>query len=353
MKLVERISMKNNVLMPLVLIALMPLTAAAQSGANDVSKTGTTVAPFLEIPVGATAVGMGGAFVSLANDATALYWNAAGIASFQQNQAVFVHTNWIADTRFDFAGVAVPLSGFGTLGLSFTSLSMADMIVRTVELPEGTGEYFSAGDIAMGISYARQLTDRFAIGITTKYIQQTIWHESASAFAVDVGTTFKTDLFGGMTIGASLSNFGSKMQLSGRDTRNFGRVDPTKLGSNDQIPSNLEMNSWDLPLLFQFGVSTNVLKSEEYRWTVAADALNPSDDYQSMNVGTEFSYRDYLYLRCGYQNLFLVQAEGGLSFGVGLSSNMLLGNASLMFNYGYRDFGRLTSIHTFSLGMSI
>ena len=348
----ERIFMKFNILILLVLISIMSPALIAQSAAKNVSKTGTAVAPFLEIPVGAAAIGMGGAFVSLANDASALYWNAAGVASLQQNQVVFAHTKWIADTKFDFAGAALPLSGIGTLGISFTSLSMSDMLVRTIDMPEGTGEYFSAGDLAMGLSFARQFTDRFAIGVTVKYIQQTIWHESASAFAMDVGTTFKTDLFGGLTIGASLSNFGSKAQLSGRDTRNVGRIDPSKLGSNDQVPSNIEMNSWDLPLLFQFGVSTNIMKTDEYRWTVAVDALNPSDDYQSINTGTEISYLDYLYLRCGYQNLFLEGNEGGLTFGVGVSSNMLLGNTSLIFNYAYRDFGRLENINSFSLGMS-
>jgi hypothetical protein len=351
-KLLERIFMMKKLVIPIALIAVFSAAAFAQSSSKDVSKTGTTVASFLEIPVGAKAVGMGGAFVSISDDVSALYWNASGIASLQQNEVNFVHTNWIAGTKFDFAGVSLAIDGFGALGLSFTSLTMGDMMVRTVDMPEGTGEYFSAGDIAMGISYARQLTDRFAIGITTKYIQETIWHESASGFAVDVGTSFRTDLFGGMIIGASLTNFGSKMQLSGRDTRNFGRVDPTKLGSNDQIPSDLEMNSWNLPLLFQFGVSTNIFKTDEYRWTVAVDALNPSDNYQSVNAGTEIAFMNFLYLRGGYQNLFLAQSEGGLTLGVGISSNALFGNASLVFNYAYRDFGRLESINTFSVGVN-
>ena len=276
-----------------------------QGFVSDVSKTATNGAVFLEIPVGAAAIGMGGAFVSIANDATSLYWNPAGTASLTQNQFIAVHTGWIANTRFDFGGFVLPLGGFGTLGFAFTSLSMDDMKVRTVELPEGTGEFFSAGDLAGGITYSRTLTDRFAIGFTGKYIRQSIWHESAEAFAFDAGTVFKTDLFGGMTIGAALSNFGTTMRLNGRDTRTFIRVDPSKQGSNDKIPTDIEMESWNLPLLFQIGVSTDVLRGESMRWTVAADALHPSDDYESMNIGTEFSYQDYLFVRGGYQSLFL------------------------------------------------
>jgi hypothetical protein len=316
---------------------------------NDVSKTGTDAATFLEIPVGATAVGMGGAFVSYANDATSLYWNPSACALLTQNNFTVSHTNWIADTKFDFGGVVIPLAGFGVLGLGITSLSMADMKVRTVEQPEGTGEYFSAGDIAAGLSYARQLTDRFAIGFTAKYIQESIWHESANAFALDAGTTFKTDLFGGLTIGATISNFGTKMQMAGRDTRQFIRIDPTKQGSNDQIPTDVEMDSWDLPLLFQFGISTNVLKMENYRWTVAADALHPSDDFESVNIGTEFSYHDVLFLRGGYQSLFLDQHEGGLSLGVGVVSGSIMNAVAVKFDYAYRDMGRLEGVHVFSV----
>ncbi len=334
----------------LITAFLVPALGLGQG--KNVSKTGTAAAPFLEIAVGARAVGMGGAFASLANDPTALYWNAAGSAALQQNEVVAIHTNWIAQTKFDFAALVLPLGNFGTLGMSFTSLSMDDMKVRTVEKPEGTGEFFSAGDVAAGISYARHLTDRFTIGFTAKYIQQTIWHESANAFAIDVGTIFRTDFVGGLTIGASLSNFGTSMKMSGRDTREFGRIDPTKLGSNERIPSNIELDSWDLPLVLQFGVSTSPLKTDSYRWTVAVDALHPSDDYESVNIGTEFAFQDFLFLRGGYQSLFLDQAEGGLSFGVGLASNMLFsGNTLIKFDYAFRDMGRLDNVHVFSIGV--
>lgn len=317
---------------------------------QGVSKTGTVAATFLEIPVGASAVGMGSAFVSLANDATSLYWNPAGSAWLLQSEVLAMHTNWIADTRFDYASFVLPLEGFGTLGVNFTSLTMDDMKVTTVEKPEGTGEYFSAGDMAIGLSYAHRLTDRFTIGFNAKFIQQTIWHESANAFAIDVGTIFRTDLIGGLTIGATLSNFGTPMRLSGRDARQFGMLDPTKQGTNSQIPQDIEMDSWDLPLLFQIGVSTTPLKSDTYRLTVSADALHPNDDYESVNVGGEFAFQDVLFLRGGYNALGLHDREGGLSFGFGISSNGFLSSSTtIRFDYAYRDMGRLSNINVFSL----
>jgi hypothetical protein len=322
----------------------------SQDGAKNVSKVGTTAGTFLEIGVGPSS-GMGGAFVSLANDATALYWNSAGIANLVQNEVSVVHINWLASTNLDYAALVIPLGGIGNIGFSFTSLSMGDEKVRTIEMPEGTGEYYSASDIAVGVSYARNLTKRFSIGFTAKYIQESIWHMSSNAFAIDVGTLFKTDLIGGLTIGASISNFGTKMKLSGRDTRTFESVDPTKQGSNDRIPYVIDLDSWDLPLIFRIGLSTNAIKTDNYRLTVSVDALHPNDNYESVNTGAEFSFKEFLFIRGGYQSLFLADHEGGLTLGVGLNSKMLFSQDLFRFDYSYRDFGRLNAVHSFSVGI--
>jgi len=313
----------------------------------DNTKRASTAATFLEIAVGARAVGYGGAFVSVSNDASALYWNVGGIPQLSKNEITAVHTSWLADTKFNYAGLVLPLGDAGTLGFSFTTLSMDDMKVRTIELPDGTGEMFNAQDLSIAISYGRYLSDRFSIGVTVKYIQQTIWHMNSSSVAFDIGTIFKTDLLGGMRIGAAMTNFGMPMELSGRDTRYFIRVDDTKLGSNEKIPVNIETDSWDLPLLFQIGISTEAFKNETYQLTVAVDALHPNNDKESINVGFEFGFKDLLFIRGGYNALFLQDAEGGLSFGVGLNSNMVFSETIVQFDYGYKNFGRLKNIHAF------
>jgi hypothetical protein len=331
--------------------ALIFIILLSNNYPQNVSKTGTTAATFLEISAGAAAIGMGGAFVSVVNDASSLYWNPAGIARLNKYEAIISHSEWIAQTNFDYAGLVLPLGEFGTLGLSFTSLNMEDMKVRTVEMPEGTGEFFSANDIAVGISYAKNLTDRFSIGFTGKYIQQKIWHMSAIAFALDIGTVFRTDLLGGLNIGASILNFGTPMKLEGRDTRYFIRVDETKQGSNERIPTNIEMDTWELPLTFQIGVSTYAVNTTDYRLLLSVDAIHPTNDFESVNAGGEFSFMDFIILRGGYQALFLKDAEGGLSLGVGVNSKMLFSEAVVKFDYAFRDYGRLQNIHVFSVGL--
>ena len=127
-------------------------------------------------------------------------------------------------------------------------------------------------------------------------------------------------------------------------------IDPTKQGTNSQIPQDIELDSWDLPLLFQIGVSTSPLRTDSYRLTISADALHPNDNYESVNVGGEFAFQDILFLRGGYNSLGLHDREGGLSLGFGISSNGFLSSSTtIRFDYAYRDMGRLSNINVFSL----
>lgn len=316
---------------------------------SDVSKVGIAAAPFLEIGVGARAVGMGCAFVATVDDASALFWNPSGLARLSRPEALLVHTEWLADIRFDFAGLVLPLGRFGAIGGSIMTLSMDDMMVRTVERPEGTGEYFSAGDVALSLSYAVNLTDRFSIGFTGKYIQQSIWKESASGIGLDIGTIFTTGFYG-MRIGAALSNFGTDMSMSGKDLLVYHDIDPNKLGNNERIFAELKTDSWPLPLNFQAGVAMDVLKGKMRRFTVAADAVHPSDNTESIHLGCEYAMQETFFLRAGYQSLFMRDSEEGLTLGGGLWMRMLR-NVQFRMDYAWADFGRLENVQRVSLGL--
>ncbi|MEE9167270.1 MAG: PorV/PorQ family protein [Candidatus Neomarinimicrobiota bacterium] len=317
--------------------------------AINVSKVGTTSAPFLEIGVGSRAIGMGSAFVAVADDATALYWNVAGLSRLTRNEMILIHSEWIADISYDFVGGAFPLSGFGTIGISITSLSTDEMKVRTVDKPEGTGEKFSVGDLAMGVAYAKNLTDRFSIGLNVKYIRQKIWHMSATGFAADIGTLFTTQ-FAGMKIGMSISNFGGKMRMLGKDTFVNYDLAPTQEGSNDRIPANLRTDEFPLPLLFRVGLAMDVLKSRSNHLTIAIDAAHPNDNTEYVNLGLEYALNNWLFLRAGYKNLFMLDNEEGLALGAGLKYKINRA-VSMKFDYGYQDFGRLINAQRLSLAL--
>lgn len=347
------IAIKKRAVKPKILfliwiaVLLAPVSIYSQVTGN-VSKVGTVAAAFLEIEVGSRAVGMGGAYVAVVDDATAVFWNPAGLARIPKSQAVLVHNNWLVDTSFDFVAIALPISN-GTFGVSITSLSTGEMEVRTVQLPEGTGERFSTNDLSAALSYAVNLTDRFAIGVNAKYISQRVWRMSAQGFAMDIGTLFKTNL-NGMTIGMSISNFGTSMKLQGNDTFvNYDQA-PNLSGSNDRIPAFKQTESYSLPLLLRVGVAMDLLNSGNNVLTVAINGAHPNDNTEYVNMGVEYAIGDVVALRMGYKNSFLKDSEEGITAGVG-TKLVLNGGISFAIDYAYQDFGRLSNAQMFSIAL--
>jgi hypothetical protein len=323
---------------------------AAQAFSQSVTKVGTTAAPHLLIDVGPRATGMGGAYVAVANDATAMYWNPAGIASVTGFAATFTNAKWIADLSFNYAGAVLALGEFGHLGFNATFLTMDEIERTTIFSPDGTGELFDAGHYAVGLSYARNLTDRFAIGFNAKFINDRMYHSSAHGFALDVGALFRTQL-NGLTLGMSISNYGTKMQLDGRDLQIQYDVDPGRTGNNPNINARLQTDRYDLPLTFRVGVSMDVLKGKsDSNLILAVDALHPSDDLEYVNVGGEYVFHEMFFLRGGYKELFAKDSEAGLSFGGGIRYNMM-GSTDLRFDYSYVDFGVFDAVHMFSVDL--
>ena len=327
------------------------LALAGPAVAQNVSRSGTTAGAFLQIGVGPRATALGGAVTAGVADATALYWNPAGLARMTTGEAVSAHSEWLGDVSHDFLGVAVPLAG-GVAGASVTILGVPEQIVRTELEQDGTGETFDAASIALGLTYGRQITDRFALGGTVKLVQERIWNSTAQGVAFDVGTQFRTDFFGGLTIGAQLSNFGTDLRLDGRDLRTTVDPAPGQDGNNGQIPADYALDAWSLPLDFKLGVVARPLRSPINQLTVAVDALHPSSNYESLNVGAEYGFRERLFLRAGFQGLFLEDAEGGLSLGVGVRQPLPYPDGAARLDFAYRDAGRLGRVQTIGLSLT-
>jgi hypothetical protein len=201
----------------------------------------------------------------------------------------------------------------------------------------------------MSVSYARNLTNAFSVGGTWKYVQQKVWNESASGIAFDIGLLFITD-FNNMRLGMSISNFGTDMQLDGKDLLHRVDLDPDHQGNNETIVSKLKTESWPLPLFFRAGVAYDLVNVEGRRFTVVADALRPSDNSETMNVGGEFALNEFFFLRGGYKSLFREDSYEGPTFGVGFLYNKG-GGWSLSIDYAYTSYNLLQDVHIASVGI--
>lgn len=325
-------------------VIIMLLAAGSLFAQN---KVGTSAADFLTIPVGSRATGMGGAFAATADDATSAYWNSGGLSRLTTSQFHASYAEWLVPgTSINWAGIAVKLDADNAFSISFSSLDYGEEEITTPENPNGTGERWDAMDIAVGVSYARNLTDRFSIGGTFKYIQTRIWHESASAVALDIGLLFTTQ-FNGVRIGMNIANFGTEMQLAGKDLLQPVDIDPANAGNNADIVASLDTDYWGLPLTFTVGLAGEVFDNEDWKWTLAADAVYPNNTTPYLNSGTELIWNKIVSLRVGYNALFKDAAEEGLTAGVGLQYN--IEGIDLKFDYGYAQFGIFGDISRYSL----
>jgi len=311
------------------------------------SKTGTTIGQFLLIEPSARYTGMGNAGVASYDEIAAAYYNPGAIGRLRGYGLQFTHSLWLADIRYDYVAASIQMGTIGNLLVTATSLNSGEIDVRTVEQPLGTGERYSVSNFALGLGYGRQLTDRFSMGFTINYVQETIWHSSLSTVAISVGTLYNLTT-NGVRLGASICNFGMPARYSGRDLRIIYDNDPSKYGDNSSLPGQIYTDAYPLPVIFRVGLSVPIEFSPNNRLQLAVNAFHPNDNTESISFGAEWLLFKSFGLRAGYQNLFLKDSEVGLTLGAGLQLDVA--GHFFQFDYAWADHGRLENAQRFTVG---
>jgi hypothetical protein len=350
--------MKKKVLKPFFVIVLIAFFLSYTYAQKPI-RVGTTAANFLEYGFGAAGCGMGEAFVSVANDLSSVYWNPAGLAYMNRGEVMFLHQPWLVDisTLLAAAGVVVPR--VGTIAVSLISINYGEMEVTTLQMQEGTGETFTPNDMSISLSYGRQLATWFSFGASAKFISSTIRHTSASAFAVDLGVIIKTHFFSptgkredGMNLAMSISNYGTRMKYDGIDLTHPIDPYPNEAGNYADVPGQYKMQEWELPLIFRIGCSVTPLVTGRQRLVLSVDALHPNNNSESVNVGTQYTYKisnvSKIFLRAGYKALFMEDSQYGLSLGGGIILN-LFGNRAIKLDYAFRDFEYFGGVNSYNI----
>lgn len=326
-------------------IFLFIVTVLAVNIYSQNPNLGTSGAKFLSIPISPKNEALGGAVVGLTNDASSVFYNPAGIVKVKDVEAFFSYANWFEMFDLNAASIVYNLGDAGSLAASLIIFSTEKMEITTEEKPNGTGRYFDANDLAVGITYAKYLTDRFNIGITAKYVHQQIWNESANGIAFDIGTQYRID-FQNMTIAMSMTNFGGDLKFDGPD------LDVTHLKNNNYplsrlTPARLQTDEYPLPLNFQVGIGFDIYKYEFVTVRGGVDATHPNDNNERVHTGLEFTFFDRLYLRGGYRYNYDDQK---FSFGAG--ANVPFSNSFIAFDYSYSIYDLLPNVNRVSLIVS-
>jgi hypothetical protein len=304
----------------LILVAALGLISPGVThAARQFAKVGTIGGQVLKIGIGARAVGMGGAFVSMADDATAVYWNPAGIARIQKGVLSINHTAWLADIGYAQATYLFHTRFLpGTIGVHARSLFMDEQQVRTVFRPQGDGRSFDAGDMAVGVTYGRSLTDKFSAGIGVSYLQSTLASYTGNALVFDFGTLYNTG-YRSLRIGMAIQNIGSDMTFI-----------------DDQVK---------MPTVFRVGMSMNLYESGSQMLVMAGDFSHPPDNNERASWGVEYGFKEFFFLRSGYQfNYDLERFSAGLGFKVAAALN-----SEARIDYAYTDMGAMPPVHRISV----
>ena len=293
-------------------------------------RAGISTAQFLKIGVGSRSSALGDAFVAVDNDASALYWNPAGLVQFDQDQVMFSHNQWVADINHDFIGAVYHLDGTNAFGVAVTSLSTQDMQVTTEFAPFGTGQYFSYRDLAFAVSYARKMTDKFSFGGTVRYIEETLAELKMRGVMIDLGTYYWTGL-GTTRFAVAVSNFGNQLAPDGKVV----------------LVGKREKSDWQAfspPTIFRIGFAFEPYQSEDNRITTSIQLNHPNDNSENVSTGAEYSWKNIVFIRGGYK---FNSDEQNFSFGFGVNIPIRIAYCNV--DYSYSNFTRLGNAQRFSI----
>ncbi|RKX22467.1 MAG: hypothetical protein DRP35_01870 [Candidatus Zixiibacteriota bacterium] len=298
-KIMKEFMKKYNITVLIVLVLILMSSSSFALDPNDINDdAGTSAFPFLKINIGARAVAMGGAFTGLANDESALYYNPAGISTFDENnQYILGYHNYFVDIQSGFIGFIKPINNELNIGGYISYLNYGEFI-ETNQLGEVTGD-FSGSDYLMAVSGSYKLNYYYSVGLTFKAIYEKIQDFSSHGIAFDIGFKYTGDRER-FTAGLAIQNIGT--QLSG-----------------------FVSEKYSLPLTVRGGIS---IKPRGLPLLLATDLIIPKDNSMDLAIGAEYIELEPIYLRMGWNsfgNNFKIEGSdagfAGLSFGLGFNFN--------------------------------
>lgn len=250
-------------------------------------RAGISSFPSLKSDISPRAIALSGAMTTLEGDAYSSHWNPATMVDLNSINIGLSTRMYPMGVSHHFVGATYRISPTDLVALSINNLTSGYMKERTEFFPGGTGVEFAANTMALGVSYAKEITYKFSFGATVKFIQETYDLFRANALAVDAGFIYKTD-YKGLRFGAFLQNFGGNTRATG-SANNFSFVN--KAFTPDAYP---------VPLVFKFGASFVPLKTEIHHLNAAAEVNHPNDNATNVRMGLEYSYQYIVFFRAGY-----------------------------------------------------
>ncbi|MCF7885018.1 MAG: PorV/PorQ family protein [Candidatus Marinimicrobia bacterium] len=319
-----------------VLLIIFTFSRFGQAG-NGFNKAGRTSFQFLKIGIGARATALGEACIANISGVDAILWNPAAVASIQNFETSFSYNQWLGDMNIMSGAIGYKVGGIGVVALDYVSLNYGDipeaLVTNTTgKLDTRTGEYFSGGDLQVGLALSKRFTNKLSIGIHTKYLREELFTYSTDLWAFDVGTYYHTG-WKGVRLAMSAQNFASQARW---------------LYTQQKIKQQ-----YQLPLLFRIGTSIDLLggpdlffggNPNKQRLSLNFDAIHSNDYAERLNIGMEYWLFNKFALRSGYR---LNRDEGKFSAGGAINYKTSL--IHMVIDYAFVDYDYLNAVHRFTI----
>jgi hypothetical protein len=324
----------GRLLVPVVLLMLVFTLPLQAEGLKKIAQTGMK---WFSIPMGSRPAAMGSAYTAVADDAGSIFWNPAGIA-FSQGKHVYLNqTQWIADITVNSGAATWSSDRFGAFAVSFAAVDWGELHgTQRANNDAGFVETgtFSPTDYAIGIGYAKRVSNQFAFGGHLKYVNEELGSSLEGKLSAPKEYTAKMDLMA-FDFG-TIYNTGFKSLIIGMTLQNFSEEAQYR---SEQFP---------LPLTFKFGLAMDVTdlwmaEDSPHRLLLAVDAIHPRDYSERLHFGLEYGYRDLFFLRGGYKSNY---DEEDLSFGAGLKYE--ISGLEVALDYSYLQFKNFDAVQMFS-----
>ncbi len=307
--------LKTYIINSLAILAILAISINTFALTGDGGDAGA----FLKNGIGVRPISMGKAFVAVADDANAGYWNPAGLAKLNHPEMSFMYSNpmnydiigggGVKDIGYHTLSMAYP-SGFGSIGINFAYLSVGDIfVVKDASGP--TGEKFQDKELAIITSYANSITEQAQIGLNLKFVRQNLWDKKGSGMGLDIGGLYEPmyNLFFGIMLSDIVS---PKIKL-------------------------IE-NSYSIPRKLTVGLSYKLMDDKILASLSVDKAGGRSPKF---HIGTEVSPVKDLFIRAGYTT-----DTGELSTGIGFRISVI----RLDYGLGLLSLG---STHRLSFTMAL
>lgn len=286
----------------------------------DKNDNGRNTGEFLRIPQGARAVGMGGAFVGIANDITATYWNPAGLIQLNDREILFAHTTWIENINSEYLSYTQPIKSVNNRKRAMAG-SLNLMRIGEIEGRDDVGNLTGDLDVqnlAMNLSLAFEYSKQTSMGVNLKAVKQDYAGYKGEGVSVDLGILSRfNDAF---SFGAVLKNAGPKFKT-------------------DQIK-----NALPLTLKAGLGYKSKWLGENS---TIGIDVEQPKDNEINLHTGIEYGVNEMFTIRLGFEK------QTGFSAGLGLKSQGggNYNKISVQVDYAFLSFSEtgLSDTHRFSV----